>query len=131
MSKQPENAFISAVHRYLPVGLYRMKNHNAYNGGIPDVWYSGPKADLWVEYKFITLPSKSDTLIKINLSELQKEWLRSRYKEGRQVGVIVGCKEGGVFFDGYSWDYEYSTDDFKKLMVTRSTLAEEIMRLVG
>ncbi len=131
MSKQPENVFIAAVHRHLPAELYRMKNHNAYNGGIPDCWYSGRLADLWVEYKYTILPARGDTLIKITLSELQKEWLRSRYKEGRQVAVAVGCKEGVVLFDGCDWDDEYSTDDFKKLVITRQQLAKEIMERVG
>ncbi len=131
MAQQPENVFIDAVHRHLPTGLYRMKNHNAYNGGIPDCWYSGKVADLWVEYKFVALPARGDTLVKITLAELQKEWLRSRHKEGRQVAVIVGCKEGGVLFSGHSWDYDYRAEDFKKLMVTRQKLAEEIMEHVG
>ena len=108
-----------------------MKNHNAYNGGIPDCWYSGVNADLWAEYKFIALPARSDTLVKINLSALQKEWLRSRHMEGRQVAVIVGCKEGGLMFDGDSWDYEYSAEDFRKLMVTRQQLARKIEECVG
>ena len=55
MSQGPENAFIASIHRHLPSPetLYRMKNHNEYNGGIADCWYSG-KRDLWIEYKFIT-----------------------------------------------------------------------------
>jgi len=130
MSKQPENVFIASVHRHLPVELYRMKNHNAYNGGIPDVWYSGKK-DLWVEYKFVVLPVRDDTNVKINLSELQKQWLRSRYDEGRQVAIIVGCKQGGVLFDGYRWDYDYCASNFRKLVITRQQLAEKIVECVA
>ena len=40
---KPENSFITGVHRY--VQSYYMKNHNEYNGGIADVWYSGEKRD--------------------------------------------------------------------------------------
>ena len=39
MSKGPENTFIGSVHKHLPAGLYHMKNHNAYVGGIA---YAGP-----------------------------------------------------------------------------------------
>lgn len=123
----PENTFIASVHRHLPVGLYHMKNHNQYNGGIPDVWYSGPAGDLWIEYKFIAVPKRDDTNIIINLSELQKNWLRSRFFEGRKVAVVVGCKEGGVWFDGVSWDYTYAVKDFRSLMSDRKELALQVV----
>ncbi len=84
MSRAPENTFIAAVRRHLPKELYVLKNNNQFHAGIPDLWISGCKADIWIEFKYFTLPARSNTLIKINLSELQKEWLRSRYKEGRK-----------------------------------------------
>ncbi len=122
----PENTFIASVHRHLPVGLYHMKNHNQYNGGIPDVWYSGHAADLWIEYKFIVVPKRPDTLIKIELSELQKNWLRERHKEGRTVAVVVGCKIGGVYFDDLSWDREYTAKAYQQLITSRQELASRI-----
>ena len=122
----PENTFIASVHRHLPVDLYRMKNHNQYNGGIADCWYSGNAADLWVEYKYITIPARPDTLIKIELSELQKNWLRSRYAEGRHVAVIIGSKEGGVYLINDSWDSSYTSGQFKKLIRDRKELARII-----
>lgn len=129
MAATPENTFIQAVHRHLPAGLYRMKNHNQYNGGIADVWYSGTKGDLWIEYKFIVVPKKPDTPIKIDLSPLQKEWLRGRHAEGRAVAVVVGCKDGGVYMDGVSWDQPYTTADFRRLMMTRQEIAAKIKTL--
>ena len=95
MSRGPENIFIASVHKHLPAKVYRMKNNNQYNGGIADVWYSG-QLDLWVEYKFITLPARDDTVVDLisgkdpAISALQQNWLRSRSAEGRKVGVIVG-----------------------------------------
>lgn len=119
----PENTFIASVHRHLPVELYHMKNHNQYNGGIADVWYSGDKADLWVEYKFVALPKRGDTLVTVALSELQKNWLRCRHHEGRNVGVVVGCKAGGVWFGGVSWDRDYCASEFFALTRTRNEIA--------
>lgn len=93
MAKQPEGTFIASVHKHLPEGLYRQKNHNPYNGGIADVWYSGER-DLWVEYKFLVLPKRDTTVIDLvggkepSISRLQQEWLHSRHCEGRNVGVI-------------------------------------------
>lgn len=122
----PENTFIGSVHRHLPTDIYHMKNHNQYNGGIPDVWYSGPAGDLWIEYKFIVIPKRPETIIRIELSELQKNWLTSRHSEGRRVAVIVGAKEGGVWFDGVDWVHEYSAGDFRKRMNSRNDLAHRI-----
>lgn len=127
----PENTFIQSVHRHLPAELYRMKNHNQYNGGIPDCWYSGPAGDLWIEYKFVILPKRDSTIVGIELSELQKNWLRSRHAEGREVGVIVGCPQGGAWFPGVTWDRPHSAVDFRALINSRQNLAATITRIVA
>ena len=132
MSRGPENNFISSVHKHLPAGLYRMKNHNQYNGGIADVWYSGVR-DLWVEYKFIAVPKRPETRIDLltgknpAISYLQQEWLRSRHGEGRSVGVIVGSKDGGIWLPGLAWDQTYTAADFLKHLKSRKELADEIL----
>lgn len=129
MSK-PENSFIQSIHRLLPPvdDFYRMKNHNQYNGGIADVWYSGSK-DLWVEYKFITVPKRPGTmidLVKDHLSSLQVDWLSGRYHEGRNVWVIVGCKEGGVIFPDLSWEESIDTVTFLSRLKSRPGIAASI-----
>lgn len=113
-----------------------MKNHNQYNGGIPDVWYSGSKADLWVEYKFITLPKKDDTLIDLTalknpiLSPLQQQWLAERHKEGRNVVVVVGSKLGGVWLSNLDWSVTLSTYSFREHTISRNAIAETITSFV-
>lgn len=107
-----------------------MKNHNQYAGGIPDCWYSGPAGDLWIEYKFVVLPKRDDTLIIPNLSALQIDWLSSRSKEGRKVGVIIGSKDGGVWLPGLAWADPLETIEFCKLMMSRSDLAAVIAKLI-
>ena len=127
----PENTFILGVHRHLPADLYRMKNHNQYNGGIPDVWYSGPAGDLWVEYKYVALPKRENTVVTIDLSDLQKNWITSRVSEGRDVGVIVGCKDGGVWFPGTSWGLAHTSLQFRASIESRQSLANLILKLVS
>jgi hypothetical protein len=137
MSQKPENTFIASIHKLLPPTLYRMKNHNAYNGGIPDVWYSGVKADLWIEYKFLVLPKRDSTVIDLTagkdpmLSALQQAWLRGRRAEGRNVGVIVGCKEGGVWFDHTSWKHPYTTAEYREWLLDRKSIASTIFEVTG
>ena len=107
MSK-PETAFTAGVHKHLPPGRedpYWMKNNNLYTSGIWDVWYSGPFRDLWVEYKFIELPKRAGTPIYPGLSELQLDWGRNRQVEGRNLAVVIGCKEGGIILrEPVAWE---------------------------
>jgi hypothetical protein len=130
MSK-PETTFTAGVHKHLPPGRedpYWMKNNNLYTSGIWDVWYSGPFRDLWVEYKFIELPKRDDTMIDFGLSELQKQWGRDREREGRNLAVIVGCKEGGVILRGPSvWEPTMTRERFAGLLVSRKNIAQWIM----
>jgi hypothetical protein len=92
-----------------------MKNHNQYNGGIADCWYSATR-DLWIEWKFIVVPKRDATVIdlhagkKPSMSALQAEWLRRRQLEGRNVWVGIGSKDGGVILrDRRVWESSMSS----------------------
>ena len=111
--------------------LYKMKNHNQYNGGIADVWYSGRKADLWIEFKFVAVPVRDMTVIDFGLSALQQEWLKSRHAEGRKVGVMVGSKTGGVWFPNMTWDTTHTAKSFRKQLCSRSDLADIIVNITS
>ncbi len=88
MSSGPENRFRASLHRLLPQELHHEKMNNPFRGGTFDDWYSGSKADIWVEYKWEKNP----------LSPLQIKWGRERHAEGRRVFVIKGNKDGGVLY---------------------------------
>ena len=125
----PENTFIASIHRLLPALVYRIKNNNVYHAGQADCWYSGSKADLWAEFKFITIPVRDATVIEFGLSPLQKEWLASRHDEGRNVGVVVGCKTGGIWLPGTAWDISCTAAQFRRHLKTRAELARIILDL--
>jgi hypothetical protein len=103
-----------------------MKNHNDYIGGIPDVWYSGTQADLWVEYKYLPI-SQPRAVVIPNLSPKQLHWITARRVEGRNVWVIVGYKPGGVIFDDLD-DIKHGIqpDVFMDRTLPRKELANEI-----
>lgn len=133
MAAKPETTFTASVHKHLPPlsQLYRMKNNNQFNSGIADVWYSG-KHDLWAEYKFIVVPKRDTTMIDLvggkdpPISKLQQEWLRDRHNEGRDVWVIVGCKEGGVVFMARCWEQPFTAAQFRAWVGTRAEVARSI-----
>jgi hypothetical protein len=136
MSAKPETTFIASVHRHLPATLYHMKNHNQYVSGLADCWYSGHTTDLWIEYKFIEVPKRADTVIDLvggkspYISYLQQDWLKSRHAEGRNVGVLVGSKQGGAWFPDLSWDCTYTAAEYLAVMKERKHLANTIINLV-
>ena len=97
---QPETRYTASVHKHLPPKrqLHWEKNHNQYRGGTADVWYSGFLDDLWAEYKYDANFPVRDRFFVPDCSPLQFDWLRGRYKEGRNVRVIQGFAIGGVVF---------------------------------
>jgi len=132
MSK-PETRFYTAVHKLLPSSkvLHREKMHNPYRGGTADIWYSGTLADLWVEYKWLSiLPKKALVNIEKELSPLQQQWLKGRHKEGRNVAVILGTPEGAWVFEGVSWETPLNPDTIRTQGFTKQTIAEYIKKRV-
>jgi hypothetical protein len=129
MSRKPETVFIASVHKHLPKDLYRIKNNNPFAGGQADVWYSGMRADLWVEYKFAARVPK--TGLSADLSELQKIWLHDRHKEGRNVAVIIGTKEGGVLLRNLAWENTISPEYISNNLQSRQDLARWIQSETG
>lgn len=130
MSSGPENRFIHSVHAHLPpkTEFHREKMNNPYSSGTADCWYSGRRRDLWIEFKFIVIPKKADTEIRVLdlLSALQDHWLRGRWNEGRAVWVAVGSKEGGVVFDQGNWHIPITAAAFRERLITRATMANVI-----
>ncbi len=130
---KPETVFTNSVHAHLDrATLYWMKNHNEYVGGVFDCWYSGKgegSTDLWIEYKFVVLPKRDATLVVPDLSSLQTEWGTDRANEGRNVAVIVGCKEGGVYLPPGYWA-PLPASEFRRRILTRKALATLITEKV-
>lgn len=96
-----ESGFIAAVNKKLPPSIYRWKTSDRYTAGVADVYYSSPKKDIWIEYKFY--PEKLPKNVKPNLTELQKQWLNDRYDEGREVYVAVGSPKDCLLFTDKEW----------------------------
>lgn len=132
MARKAESTFIAGIHKHLAMDVHREKMNNPYRSGTADVWYSGKKADLWVEYKFLpALPKREDTAITLDLSENQKIWLRQRHIEGRNVAVICGCKAGAVVFSNLTWEQPISTKIFTSFIRTRLETAQWIYAQTG
>ena len=96
--------------------------NNPYSSGCADFWYSGNAADVWCEWKYLPkVPVRA--LILPNLSELQKNWLEGRYREGRNVAVVVGCPKGGVVYENRTWLEPLTPSEFLSRVLTRQQLA--------
>lgn len=128
MAAKPETSFIGKIHKKLPLTVYHMKNHNVYTGGVPDVWYSGQGADMWIEYKYVDpLPVSVPIRPMKLLSTLQAEWLAKRYDQGRNVAVIIGCKTGGIILEDKKWLDEIPPALFQSLIKSHAQIAEWVV----
>jgi len=103
-----ESAYTRSVNKLLDPEIHAWKINARYAGGVPDCWYSGPKTDLWVEWKLVQKIGKKVTP---KLSALQKRWLNRRHDEGRNVSVIIGSPAGGVIITHKQWNEPYVVMD--------------------
>lgn len=127
---KPESTFIKSVHKHTT--CYHEKMCNPFTSGTPDVWYSGPKGDLWVEYKYLTsLPSLPRTVLKPALSARQALWLRREHLHGRNVAVILGSPKGAVVFRNLEWEGGISLADFQSRLQSRAQTAQWIDEQCG
>jgi hypothetical protein len=120
---KPESRFITSVNAKVPLIVHREKMHNLYRGGTFDVWYSGSKSDLWVEYKWIPRVPKRGVVVP-NLSALQRQWGRGRYREGRNVFVVLGCPDGCVIYTRPAmWEDGLHAEKFRGLLQSKPAIA--------
>ena len=126
---KPENRFIGSVHRYLP-RTYAEKMNNPWRAGTADVWYSGDRGDLWIEYKFIERIPRSTEILP-DLTPRQKRWLNNRFDEGRNVAVVLGTPTGGVIYRNKEWMRPLDHVTLAGLIVPRDEIARWIFSQVG
>lgn len=129
MSQKPENRFIGGVHRYLP-RTYAEKMNNPWRSGTADVWYSGDRGDLWVEYKFIERIPRSAEILP-DLTPRQRRWLNNRHDEGRNVAVVLGTPTGGVIYRNKEWMRPRDHETMSGLLVPKDEIARWIFTQVG
>jgi hypothetical protein len=94
-----ESKFTTKFNKGLPEDIHIWKISDRFSKGVPDCYYSGSSGDLWIEYKYEKnglAKQKKRAEYYPNLSMLQKIWLESRYKQGRNVAVITFLEGYGV-----------------------------------
>lgn len=129
MAAKPENNFIRSIHKLLP-NVFHEKTNNPFRAGMPDVWYSGDKGDMWIEYKFVQRPSKTAKILP-NLTPRQARWLNDRCDEGRDVYVVLGTPSGGVIYQNKEWNEPLLPDEFQARLQSKKAIAAWISDQVG
>lgn len=125
----PESSFYRSVERKLSERVYVEGMANPYSRGTPDRYYETENGALWVEYKFIKLPVRENTLIRPceGLSPLQRKWLQRAFDNNVNVAVIVGTSKGGAYLNNPpSWDSELPKSVFELMLVPPAALAATI-----
>lgn len=109
---------------------YAEKMNNPWRAGTPDVWYSGDRGDLWIEYKYIERIPRSPEILP-DLTPRQKRWLNNRFDEGRNVAVVLGTPTGGVIYRNKDWLRPLDSESLAGLVVPRDEIARWIFSQVG
>ena len=122
-----EHSFIRAIHKQLHADLYHWKIRDSYTSGIPDTFYAGPKAILFIEYKFVKLPKRSTTLIKCNLSRLQNQWLKQMDRFNVPVAVVIGTDHKHLILEKGVWEKTFFKESFEQ-GITIKEIADWIYR---
>ena len=108
-----ERHFINKIHKRLSSDIYKWKINDAYNGGVPDVYYSGPGGHCFVEYKYKKeLPKRHNTFIKFGVTAQQCAWLNARKDEGVPVFVALGVGKSIVFNNNFDVVNVYTVRDY-------------------
>lgn len=125
-----EHSFIRSIHRKLPKEIFTWKINDNYAGGVADAYYSGFKDDVWIEYKYVTLPKKDTSKIKLGLSPLQIHWLKEQYARGRNVAVVIGSPEGNIIL---RQPHEFEQESITKAHFSSNTVdkAQVISFIIG
>jgi len=112
MPVKPETRFYSKVNAKLHPDVHRQKITSIYGNGTPDFWYSGTKADGWVEYKWVSSLSRNGVDPLKLLSPLQALWINRRCSEGRLVLVVIGSSEGCAILESGAWNVRVEKQTF-------------------
>ena len=107
-----EHSFIRAVHRRLPADILRWKIHDSYAGGVPDAFYAGVARCLFVEYKFVKIPVRDSTNLRIGLSEQQKLWLNKMQDLDQFVAVVIGSQASAIILLDGAWNQSITKADY-------------------
>lgn len=129
MASGPETRFIKSIHRLLS-STYFEKMNNPFRSGTPDVWYSGKKGDLWVEYKFTENLPRSNAIMP-DVSARQDRWLTHRLNEGRNVAVVLGTKDGAILYRDREWAVPLDEKTLTMRLLSKQELARWIFAQVG
>ena len=123
-----EAEFKTKIYRRVSPYCYVQAMADRLRPGVPDHWYSGPKADLWVEYKVCARPRAKT--VTPHLSKPQRLWLAGRHREGRQVWAVVGLTQANcacLVFKNGEWDEPKAVTE----AVLFSEYTDELLEAVG
>ena len=128
-----EAQYTAKLRTTLKPEVYALKLNLAFTAGVPDVWYSGTKRDLWSEHKrLVNLPPVLKLYEHKYLTKLQQKWLKDRQAEGRNTCVVVFTQDWGhVLFQGLSWDRPIPKREFIMRSRNMVQLADDIKRVLN
>lgn len=74
------------------IGAHSRKISDRFNIGIPDLWCCYGGIGCWLEFKYLKAPAKPETPLKVDMTALQREFIRKEQRAGGNCGWVLGVK---------------------------------------
>lgn len=125
-----EHGFVKAVHRHISSSIFTWKINDTYTGGIPDAFYAGPHASVFVEYKYTPkLPIKNTSIVRTTLSTQQKFILNKINNTHTKCLVVIGCGKSAIILLNGEWNTEVTKALFESKAMSFKEVANYIQNL--
>ena len=128
-----EAGYLTGLRKRLAPFIYYLKINLRFGQGVPDLFLSGSKQDLWIEAKYARTVPPTLTLTddRYWLSVSQQEWLVNRHNEGRNVAVLVGSPQGDMLFPGVSFQTPLSRSGYMLNAIKTKDMADKLLSITG
>ena len=121
-----EHSFIRSIHTKISSDVFVWKIADKYQGGVPDTFYSGLFGYMFIEYKYQpTLPKRLTSLVKLDLSQLQRAWL-TRAQSHNHLAYIVLGSEAGVYITNIMAQKHVTLKELKEASITKKEFVSRI-----
>lgn len=148
-----ETQFYNAQNKYFRMmGAYAWSVFTMHQNGVPDCFYRAQKAHgkmpqgkppLWIEYKLVKAIEpkvKPTRKVKVETTELQRDWITHARENGEQAHVVVGVQSEVGKILGVVWltdplttkiEFDWTADRLHRDWLTIEEFRNKVLRMIG
>jgi len=124
-----EREFIAKIHKALDNNIYKWKIHDAYHGGVPDAYYSGPAGCMFIEYKYHRkMPVRTTSKIATKTSSQQKLWLQRAIDHNVLAYLVIGVEDLILMTQDVQREF-FTVEEFKDNACTFDEFIDKLTKI--